>query len=72
MQLEPRVREPLLQVGDRRRVVIVEVRPRREQLDRLEPVRRDLEQMVAAQPLAVVEVRRHAELAFRAQTNCSL
>ena len=63
VQLEAGFGEPLLQVGDRRRVVVVEVRPRREQLDALEPVRRDLEQVLAAQPLAVVEVRRDPERA---------
>ena len=66
VQLEPGFGQPLLQVRDRRRVVVVEVRARREHLDRLEAVRRDLEQMIAAQPLAVVEVRRHPELALRA------
>ena len=65
VQLESGFREPLLQIGDRRRIVVIEMRPRREQLDRLEPMRRDLEQMVAGQPLSVVEVRRHPELSFR-------
>ena len=52
VQLEPGLRQPLLQVGDRRRVVIVEVRARREQLDRVEPVRRDLQQVLAARAAA--------------------
>ena len=64
VQLETRVREPLLQVRHRRRVVVIEVRARREQLERFESVRGDLQQMFAAQPLTVVEMRRHAELSF--------
>ena len=48
VQLEPGLGQPLLQVGDGRRVVVVEMRPRREHLDRLEAVRRDLEQVIAA------------------------
>ena len=64
LQLEARVGEPLLQIRDRRRVVVVEVRPRREDLDALEAVRRDLEQVIAAQALSVVEVRGDAELPF--------
>ena len=38
------VSEPLLEVGHRRGVVVVEMRARRENLDRLEPVRRNLEE----------------------------
>ena len=60
----PRLGEPLLQVGDDRRVVVVEVRPRGEHLDGLEPVRRDLEHVVARQSLVAVEMRRHAELSL--------
>ena len=48
VQLEPRFGEPLLQIGDRRRIVVVEMRPCGEELDGFEPVRGDLEQMVAA------------------------
>src|SRR5439155_1595491 len=43
------------------RTVIIEVRPRGEDLDQLEPVRSNLQQVVAAQPLVVKEVRRHPE-----------
>ena len=64
VQLETGVREPLLQVGDGRRVVVVEVRACREELERFESVRGDLQQVFAAQPLTVVEMRRHAELSF--------
>ena len=56
-QLQTRFREPLLQVRYCRGVVIVEVRARREDLHRLEPVRRDLQKMIAAQALMVEEVR---------------
>ena len=50
---------------DRRRVVVVEMRARREHLDGVEAVRGDLDEVVAAQPLAVEEVRRDPELTFR-------
>jgi hypothetical protein len=54
----------LLEIGDCRWIVIIEVRPRRKYFDGFEPMRRDLEQMVARQSLAVIEVRRHPELTF--------
>ncbi len=54
--------QPSLQRLDRRAVAVIEVRPRCEQLDRLEAVDGDLRQMVPAQPLIVIEVRRNAEL----------
>ncbi len=47
-QLEAGFGQPLLQIGDRRRVVVVEMRPGREHLDQLEAVRRDLQQVIAA------------------------
>ncbi len=56
-QLQTRLREPLLQVRHGRGVVVVEVRARRKDLDALEPVRRDLQEMIAAQALMVEEVR---------------
>ena len=62
MQHQPRFLQPLPQLGDRRGVVIVEVRPGGEQLDGLEPVAGDLGQVLPAQPLVVVEVRRNPEL----------
>ena len=40
VQIETRLRQPLLQVGDCGRIVIVEVRPRGEELDGLEAVSR--------------------------------
>jgi len=58
VQLEARLRQPLLEVGDRRWVVIVEVRPRREELDRLEPEAAHLQEMVPGQPMTVIQVRR--------------
>ena len=48
-------------VSNRRRVVIVEVAARGEHLDRLESVRRNLEQVRLLQPLFVVEVRRNSK-----------
>src|SRR5439155_9699873 len=65
-------REPLLQVGDGGRVVIVEMRPGREDFDRLESVRCDVEEMLAAQPLTVVQMRRDPELAFSHRAKYSL
>src|SRR5262249_62337135 len=57
----PRLGEPLLQVGDRRRVVIVEVRARREDLDHLESVRRDRLEVIAGEAFVMKEVRGHPE-----------
>ena len=57
MQLETRLRQPLLQIGDSRWVVIIEMGARREDLDGLETMRRDLDQVIPAQPQIVVEVR---------------
>ena len=66
-QLEAGLGQPLLQVGDRRRVVVVEVRARGEDLDQLETVRRDLQQVIPGQSLIVEEVRRHPVLPFSHQ-----
>jgi hypothetical protein len=68
-QLQPGIGEPALQIRDRRRTVVVEMRPRRVDLDAVEAVRGDLEQMIPAQPLSVVEVRRDPELAFTHKPN---
>jgi len=38
--------------------VVVEVRPRREELDRLEPEAAHLQEMVPGQPMTVIQVRR--------------
>ena len=62
MQRQARVGQPLLQIRDGGRIVIIEMRARCEQLDRVEPVRRDLEQVIAREPLAVIEMCRHPEL----------
>src|SRR5438552_3803519 len=64
--------QPLLEIGNRRRIVIVEMRPRGEHLDCLESVARNLQQMITRQPLTVVEVRRHPEMPFRHNRNHSL
>src|SRR4029078_10260282 len=53
--------EPLLQVGNRRRIVVIEVRAGGEQLDHLEAVRRDRLEMIARQPLVMEKVRRNPE-----------
>ena len=56
--------QPLLQIRHCRGIVVVEMRSRREHLDRLEPMRRDLEQMITGKTLTVVEVCRDPELAL--------
>ena len=48
VQRQASVRQPFLQVRDRRGVPIVKVRPRREHLDPIEAVRGDLEQVLPA------------------------
>jgi len=62
VQREPRFLQPVAELRDRRGVVIVEVRPRGEHLDRFEPVRRDVREVRPAQPLIVEQVRGNAEL----------
>lgn len=56
VELETRFREPLLEIGDRGRTVVVEMRLGREHLDRLKTVRRDLNEMIPAQAPVVVQV----------------
>ena len=46
-QFQARFAQPLLKIGDRRRILVVQVRPRGDQLDRLKPVRRNFEQVLA-------------------------
>ena len=57
VQLEPSFGKPLLQIRHGRGIVVVEVGPCREDLDRFESVSADGEQMVAAQPVTVIEMR---------------
>jgi len=45
------------------------VRPRRNQLNRPEPVRRDLEQLIAPQPLSLVQACRDPEAACLHEAN---
>src|SRR5687768_2938170 len=68
MDLEACVHEPFGQRGDRLFVVIVEVRPGGEELDGFEAVRSDVDQVLAAEPMLVKEVRRDAE-AVHTRTN---
>jgi len=42
------------------------------ELDDLEPARRDFQEVLPRQPLTLVEVRRHPELPFRHRPNFSL
>ena len=72
VQFEAGFRKPLLEVGHGRRIVIVEMRPRGEQLDAIETVRPDLEQMLSRQPIVVVEVRRDPERSLARHLNHSL
>ena len=71
VQRKPRLREPLLEIGYRRRIVIIEVRPGCEHFNAIEPVGTDLEQVIPGQPIVVVEVRRHPELTLGHKANHS-
>ncbi len=64
VQRQPGLSQPLLQIRDSGRVVVIEMRARRKHFDRLEPVRGNLEQMIAREPPAMIQVRRHPELTF--------
>src|SRR5205823_1737204 len=70
VQREGRVRQPLDEQRDRRRVVVVEMTARREHFDRLEPVRCDGREMIAAESLVVVQVRRDAEAYGHSRRQC--
>jgi hypothetical protein len=61
VELEACLRQPRLKVSHGGGVVVVEVRARGEQLDRFEAVHRDLQQMLPAEPLSVIETRRDAK-----------
>jgi hypothetical protein len=61
MQPQPCVRQPFAELGDRASVPVVEVGACRENLDRVEVVRRDMDEVVAAQPRFMEEVGRDAE-----------
>ena len=61
VERQARVVEPLGQRAHGDAVVVVEVRPRGEHLDALEAVRRNLDQVLAVEPLVVVQVRRNAK-----------
>ena len=67
LQHQARFGQPLLQIGDRRRVVVIEMRPGREHLDQLEAMRRDLQQVIPGEALTVEEVCRHPILTFSHQ-----
>jgi hypothetical protein len=56
VKLQARIGQPLGEPVYRLRVVIIEVRPRGEQLDRFEAVRRDMHEVLARQPRFVKEV----------------
>ncbi len=56
MDPQPGIRERLLQLGNRALVFVRQVRTVREQLDGVEAVRRDLDQVIAAQPFVVIQV----------------
>lgn len=62
MKLQARIREPLGKLRSSVVVVIVEVCARREQLDRLEPVRGDVDQVISSEPVFVEEVCGHTEV----------
>ena len=58
----PAFSKPLSQVRGRHFAVVVEVRSRCDELHRLESVRRHVQQVLAAQPFIVEQMRRNAEL----------
>src|SRR4029453_1344203 len=60
-QHQSRLEEPLTQLSDCRVVVIVEMASRCEELDRLEAERRNFSEMIATEPLVVVQVRTDTE-----------
>jgi len=62
VQLEARIGQPLGKLHPRQLVVIVEVRACREQLDRLESVRGDVDQVIASEPVFVEQVCGNAEV----------
>ena len=62
VRAQPAVVQVLAQFGQDLRVVVVDVRAGREDLDGAEPVCRNLHQMVPVEPCVVVEMRGHAEL----------
>ncbi len=62
--VEPCFRQPLLKVRDRCRILGLHVPRRRDELDGLEPVRPNLQQLIAAKALLAVQIRRHPELPF--------
>jgi hypothetical protein len=65
MQFQPGVGQPLGKLRAGAIVVVVEMRPGREQFDRVEAVRGDVDEVIAGQPVLVEEVRRNAEARLR-------
>ena len=61
LQPQPGFPQPVPELGDRRVAAIVEVAPRGEELDGLEPVARDLGQMIVLEPPVVIKVRGNPE-----------
>ena len=57
-QRQPRVVEPLGELLDRGRIPVVEVRAQREQLDRVEAVRGDVDEVLPIEPVRVEQVSR--------------
>ena len=68
-QIEACLGEPLLKIGHDRGIVKVQMRARREKLDRLEAVRRNLNQMLPREPLCVKQSRRDTKAAILHETN---
>jgi hypothetical protein len=64
MQLETRFGQPFAEGPNRVGVTVIEMRARREHFERLESVRRDMDEMLAVQTLFVKQMRRDAELAI--------
>ena len=64
VELQPGVRQPLAQLAHGGSVTVVEVRPCGEDLHGLEPVRRDIHQVLADEPAVVEEMRGNSEAAI--------
>ena len=67
VQREASLREPLLQVRDRGRIVIVDVRPGGEDLHGLESLGSYLDEVIPTESLVMIQVSRNSEQALARQ-----
>ena len=69
VQLQSRIPQPFTQAFDRLGVVVIEMRARREELDRFEPVCGNMHEVVACQTRLVKEMGGDAEAVVRQTVN---